>query len=513
MRYLKRFAELVGTPAEGVVEHIVSVFGNVDDGGDVVHPGAFLKTIRENGPEGTDRIRATWQHDFWEPIGRPLAMAEVSRADLPETILQRVPDAQGGLRIVTKLSMTRRGQDAYTLLQDNVLREWSIGYYPVKWDIDERGDRPIRNLREIKMLEYALVTLAMNPGAMTTDMKGKAADIELGDSQIRMRLADCHCAAGPVITLDEPGVTAVLCEDGSEIAAILFDRAGWGLAAAQEWMDRHVAELTVPKTLYRAGLLSLSNDGPMQLKFVGSPRNPFGTHSSYKFKGGKDGYKAAWRCHFSQVGNGSLDPDAVGPIRGTVRRVAMIAAAMKPPCKLVGTDDIGPREGPKSPLKCSYPEKPSDYGLTSWREAETDEDKEGVKLSCWDLNVIKRAALAEIKRRAQDREEEEGEESARSTHDLNRLARLALADELRSEAGLRAVEPFLALIDELKEGRMLSARNITIVEDAIREMQEAIAALEALLEAAKPPEERALTAARAILRRRLDLQLMKLQST
>lgn len=168
MRYLKRFAELVATPAEGVVEHIVSVFGNVDDGLDRVHPGAFTKTLRENGPQGADRIRATWQHDVWEPIGRPLEMTEVARQDLPPQILSRAPQASGGLRIVTKLSMTTRGRDALTLLQDGVLREWSIGYYPVKSDY---GDDGVRNLREVMLVEYALVTLAMNAGALTTALK------------------------------------------------------------------------------------------------------------------------------------------------------------------------------------------------------------------------------------------------------------------------------------------------------------------------------------------------------
>ena len=31
----------------GVVEAIVAVMGNVDDGGDVIHPGSFVKTISE----------------------------------------------------------------------------------------------------------------------------------------------------------------------------------------------------------------------------------------------------------------------------------------------------------------------------------------------------------------------------------------------------------------------------------------------------------------------------------
>lgn len=143
----------------------------------------------------------------------------------------------------------------------------------------------------------------------------------------------------------------------------------------------------------------------MEFKFAGSPRNRYGTHASYGFKGS---YEAAWRCHFSQIGGGALTANATGPIRGTVRRTEMIAAAMKPPCQLPGTDSVGPRKGPKSPLDCTYPEKPSDYGLSKWDEPEGEEEREKTRLSCSDLAVIKKAALAEIKRRAKDREDQEG---------------------------------------------------------------------------------------------------------
>lgn len=134
-------------------------------------------------------------------------------------------------------------------------------------------------------------------------------------------------------------------------------------------------------------------------KFTGSPRNRFGTHSSYKFKGD---YAEAWKLHFSQHAEGKPDAESTGPIRGTVRRVEMIAATMKPVCKLPSTDDIGARGGDPSPLAGSYAETAKDYGLEKWDEPKDDADREGVKLSCSDLEVIKRAALAEVKRRAED---------------------------------------------------------------------------------------------------------------
>lgn len=184
-----------------------------------------------------------------------------------------------------------------------------------------------------------------------------------------------------------------------------------------EALKEHEAERAVQADLAsldailaEAGLLEVLKDEetdrelePKQLvqKFVRSPRNRFGTHSSKGFKGN---YALAWRRHFSQVGGGALTGAASGPVRGTVRRTEMIAAAMKPKCNLPKTESIGARGGPKSPLAGSFPESPKDYGLTKWdTPGKRGLKAEDVQLSCKDLAVIKRAALAEVKRRANDR--------------------------------------------------------------------------------------------------------------
>lgn len=147
----------------------------------------------------------------------------------------------------------------------------------------------------------------------------------------------------------------------------------------------------------------------MEQRFVSSPRNKYGTHSSVGFKGN---YAAAWRCHFSQVNGGRVDPESCGPIQGTIRRCEMIAAAMKPPCDLPKADNIPPRSGPPSPLDCTFPEKPSDYGLSKWADPADDGlTREDIALSCKDLAIIKKAAVAELKRRIQDREKQEEEKS------------------------------------------------------------------------------------------------------
>jgi len=146
--------------------------------------------------------------------------------------------------------------------------------------------------------------------------------------------------------------------------------------------------------------------------FAGSPKNKYGTHAS---KGMKGNYSNNWKLHFSKIGGGSISAAAGGPIRGTVRRVSMIAAGMKPPCNLPGGEDTPARGGPKSPLSGDFSEHPSDYGLTTWATPSDDNlTQEDIRLTCQDLATIKKTALAEIHRRAKDREAEEKKKKGES---------------------------------------------------------------------------------------------------
>jgi len=57
--------EIKEITAEGTFEGILSPYGNVDGGGDVVLPGAYAKTLKEQG----DTRPLLWQHKSDQPIG------------------------------------------------------------------------------------------------------------------------------------------------------------------------------------------------------------------------------------------------------------------------------------------------------------------------------------------------------------------------------------------------------------------------------------------------------------
>ena len=127
-----------------------AVFGNLDDGNDIIEKGAFAKTIAAD----LDRIKILALHNSsWLPVGKPLELRE----------------DEHGLFIRGKISDTSMGRDVMTLLRDGVLCELSIGYDAVDFEWD--GDSGIRHLKEIKLWEVSIVTWALNDQAQIDGVK------------------------------------------------------------------------------------------------------------------------------------------------------------------------------------------------------------------------------------------------------------------------------------------------------------------------------------------------------
>ena len=139
------------------VEGYAAVFGNLDLGADVIHPGAFSKTLAERG----NRVVFLWQHDTAEPLGKLLELREDAR----------------GLFFKAVISDTARGRDALALLRDGAISGMSIGYDAIQGGVDfsKTADGvTIRNLRELRLWEISLVSLPMNEAAGVTALKERA---------------------------------------------------------------------------------------------------------------------------------------------------------------------------------------------------------------------------------------------------------------------------------------------------------------------------------------------------
>lgn len=140
----------------GIVTGYFSVFGNLDSDGDIVMPGAFKKTIRENGPEsGKPRILHLYMHDPKKVLSKPYVLKEDKH----------------GLYFETKISDTSLGRDVLQLYRDKVLTEHSIGYQIVKREIDESGKERIQKLVELKLWEGSTVGWGANMEALVSTVK------------------------------------------------------------------------------------------------------------------------------------------------------------------------------------------------------------------------------------------------------------------------------------------------------------------------------------------------------
>ena len=145
---------------------ITAVTGNIDSYYDIIHRGAFKKTIQENGA----RVRHLWQHDFSQPpIAAIKELREVGRDDLPAEIRRRFPDATGGLLVARRYLETTRGDEVLQGIAAGAINEMSIGFNPVKWDyeeLDADGDQKrllVRNLREVRLWDTSDVNWGANP--------------------------------------------------------------------------------------------------------------------------------------------------------------------------------------------------------------------------------------------------------------------------------------------------------------------------------------------------------------
>lgn len=168
--------------AQGIVEHIIAVMGNLDMGNDIIHNGAFAKTISERGT----KVRVLDAHNtdsIMRVLGKPRSMREIGKHELPSDLLMKYPDANGALLVETQYLMnTPEGKGAFERIQSGAVDEYSIGYDPLDFDYSEvlhDGKKvTARNLRTLKLYEYSPVLWAMNPATATLSAKEKLSEAE-----------------------------------------------------------------------------------------------------------------------------------------------------------------------------------------------------------------------------------------------------------------------------------------------------------------------------------------------
>lgn len=236
---------------QGIVETIFTTFGNVDYGDDVGHPGMFAKTIAERG----HKVKILDIHkadSLSRVLGKPLELRELTREQLPGVVLSEHPDAMGGAYAKVQFLLdTPQGKNAFTLLKEGAVDEWSYAYDAMDFDyseVEQNGSKKrVRNLRTVKLYDVSPVLWGMNPATATLSAKMEYKPEETEEYiHIPVRDADGF-QDGSFRTINisaSKGIRAVIGrlkgETTTTVQKYLFAKdKGWTMEKAKAWVEEH----------------------------------------------------------------------------------------------------------------------------------------------------------------------------------------------------------------------------------------------------------------------------------
>lgn len=133
---------------KGIVTGYFSDFNSIDSDGDIIKPGAFQKSISQNGPQsGKPRIKHLLNHDSSKPLG----------------VLEVLKEDTKGLYYESRLGTHSLGVDFIKMVDSGLITEHSIGFQTIKynqlkpWNEWKQGEAA-RELTELKLYEGSSLT-------------------------------------------------------------------------------------------------------------------------------------------------------------------------------------------------------------------------------------------------------------------------------------------------------------------------------------------------------------------
>lgn len=177
----KEFKELPFTKAavdreKSTFEGYSAGIGNRDEGGDIIWPGAFAKTIRERVP--ASRVKWLDQHNYASTENLWGVAVNAREEPVSAADMAKYDGASHLLWTQFKASSVDPAQRALIKIDEGILDGLSIGYRPLKVDFeaDEDADESdpmwawfmgqgTRNIRELIWYETSSVIFGMNPAA------------------------------------------------------------------------------------------------------------------------------------------------------------------------------------------------------------------------------------------------------------------------------------------------------------------------------------------------------------
>lgn len=163
----------------GVFTGYGSVFGNVDEGRDIVMKGAFAESLAARSAKGR-KLPILWQHRSGEPIG----------------VYEDVKEDDHGLLMTGRLLIddVQRAKEAHALMKAGAVTGMSIGYGVVDDAFDAKAQ--VRYLKKLNLYETSIVTFPMNDEARVGVVKSLDHILKSGQMPTLPEFEDFLCEAG-----------------------------------------------------------------------------------------------------------------------------------------------------------------------------------------------------------------------------------------------------------------------------------------------------------------------------
>ena len=159
MDYSASLFQIKALTDSGQIEGLLAGFGDVDHGGDKLLPGCLSKSLAAR----TTPLPMLLHHDTHRPIGA----------------WKEWRDQADGLYVKGSLTLaTRDAQEAHALAKDGALTGLSIGWQPLREQIDSKG---VRVVAEAELFEGSLVAIPMHDRARVAAIKSIASARDIAE--------------------------------------------------------------------------------------------------------------------------------------------------------------------------------------------------------------------------------------------------------------------------------------------------------------------------------------------
>ena len=188
---------------QGTIEGYGSVFDVVDQGGDIIAPGAFRQSLASGR-----KAKMLFQHDPSAVVG----------------VWNTLEEDQKGLRVAGKmLTSVKAGAEAYELVKAGAIDGLSIGYRTVK-SMDRNGKRVIM---QAELWEVSLVTFPMNEMARIDAVKAAEMSREEIERLLTLRAGVSRSVARQLLAEGYKGIKDMrgAVDGAEELAELLRQRA------------------------------------------------------------------------------------------------------------------------------------------------------------------------------------------------------------------------------------------------------------------------------------------------